>query len=128
VKQNGKKNNKLTLSRKSINALADELESRRQQDGKPSKTGNESGSNGERPKDNSERPKKKMFFWGALSGVAAAAALPMLGKQARPAVRVLVKGGIKAGRYVQQVASSVKEEVEDIAAEAKSDLDTETTS
>ncbi|MCU1262631.1 MAG: hypothetical protein JWO80_5516 [Bryobacterales bacterium] len=121
MKQNGKKNNKTTLSRKSINALADELESRRQQNGKPSKTGNESTNN-------SERPRKKLFFWGALSGVAAAAALPMLGKQARPAVRVLVKGGIKAGRYVQQVASSVKEEVEDIAAEAKSDLDTETTS
>lgn len=119
MKQNGKKNNKLTLSRKSINALADELESRRQQGGKPSTTGNES-------EGNSKRPKKNVFFWGALSGVAAAAALPMLGRQARPAVRVLVKGGIKAGRYVQQVASSVKEEVEDIAAEAKSDLDAET--
>jgi hypothetical protein len=113
--QNGKKN-KVTLSRKSISALADELESRRQQDVNPEQTAKATSSQGH---------SSKAFFWGALSGVAAAAALPLLSKQARPAVRGLVKGGMKAGRYVQQVAASVKEEVEDIAAEAKSDLDAE---
>jgi hypothetical protein len=118
---NGKKNKKVTLNRKSISALADELESRRRQDVKPAEAEKESTSK-------SDGHSKKLFFWGALSGAAAAAALPLLGKQARPAVRGLVKGGIKAGRYVQQVASSVKEEVEDIAAEAKSDLDPERTS
>jgi Protein of unknown function (DUF5132) len=114
--QNGKKNNKVTLSRKSISALADELESRRRQDVKP-------GAAEKQGTSKSEGNGKKIFFWGALSGVAAAAALPLLGMQARPAVRGLVKSGIKAGRYVQQVASSVKEEVEDIAAEVKADLD-----
>jgi hypothetical protein len=121
--QNGKKNNKVTLSRKSISALADELESRRRQDVNPGKAQKQSTSK-------SEGNGKKLFFWGALSGVAAAAAaaaLPLLSKQARPAVRSLVKSGISAGRYVQQVASGVKEEVEDIAAEVKSDLDHERT-
>ena len=116
--QNGQKNK---LSRKSIRALADELESRRSQGGKPAEAETKGTSK-------SKAPGKMLFFWGALSGVAAAAALPLLGQQARPAVRGLVKGGIKAGRYVQRVASSVKEEVEDITAEAKSDLDSERTS
>jgi hypothetical protein len=116
--QNGQKNK---LSRKSIRALADELESRRSQDVKP-------GEAETKGRSKSNAPSKMLFFWGALSGVAAAAALPLLGQQARPAVRGLVKGGIKAGRYVQRVASSVKEEVEDITAEAQSDLDLERTS
>jgi hypothetical protein len=118
--ENGKKNNKVTLSRKSISALADELESRRRQDVNPGKAQKQSTRR-------NEGHGKMLFFWGALSGMAALAALPLLSKQARPAIRSLVKGGISAGRYVQQVASSVKEEVEDIAAEVKSDLDVERT-
>jgi hypothetical protein len=105
--QSGNSKSKVTLSKKSISALADELDVRRQQANQPMKG------------------RGRLFFWGALSGVAVAAAVPMVGRQARPAVRGLVRGGIKVGRYVRQVASSVKEEVEDIAAEAKADLEPE---
>jgi Protein of unknown function (DUF5132) len=68
---------------------------------------------------------RKVFFLGAASGLAFALVAPLFGKQARPAVRGAIKGGMLAGRYVKRVASSVKEDVQDIAAEAKADLDTE---
>jgi hypothetical protein len=71
---------------------------------------------------------RKVFFLGAASGLAFALVAPLFGKQARPAVRGAIKGGMLAGRYVKRVASSVKEDIQDIAAEAKSDLDAEKTS
>jgi hypothetical protein len=71
---------------------------------------------------------RKVFFLGAASGLAFALVAPLFGKQARPAVRGAIKGGMVAGRYVKRVASSVKEDIQDIAAEAKSDLDAEKTS
>ena len=36
-----------------------------------------------------------------------------------------IKGGLLAGRYFQRVASSIKEDVQDLTEEAKSDLDLE---
>lgn len=68
--------------------------------------------------------RRSAYFWGAASGVAFALFAPML----RPAARTAVKSGIRVGRYARKVASNVKEEFEDIAAEAKADLDRETNS
>jgi hypothetical protein len=65
--------------------------------------------------------RKSAYFWGAASGVVLALAAPML----RPAMRKAVKGGIVVGRYAKHVASSVKEEFEDMTAEAQADLDKE---
>ena len=67
--------------------------------------------------------RKSAYFWGAASGVALALFAPLL----RPAARTAVKGGIRVGRYAKKVASNVKEEFEDIAAEAQADLDREDT-
>jgi uncharacterized protein DUF5132 len=65
--------------------------------------------------------RKSAYIWGAASGVAFALFAPMF----RPAARSAVKGGIRVGRYAKKVASNVKEEFEDIAAEAQSDLNRE---
>lgn len=62
---------------------------------------------------------KSAYLWGAASGVALAIFAPML----RPAARSAVKAGIKVGRHAKKVGSSLKEEFEDIAAEAQADLD-----
>jgi hypothetical protein len=43
----------------------------------------------------------------------------------RPAARTAVKGGIRVGRYAKKIASNVKEEFEDIAAEAQAEVDRE---
>jgi len=40
-------------------------------------------------------------------------------------MRSAVKGGILAGRYARQVGSNMKEEFEDIVAEAEAELDQE---
>jgi hypothetical protein len=122
----GSENGKSVLSRKSINAIADQVELRLKQDSaKPVSaematrpeiaTRSEKGGQGS----------KKLFFWGAASGLALAVTAPLLGKQARPAVRGAIKGGLRAGRYFQRVGSSIKEDVQDLTAEAKSDLDLE---
>jgi hypothetical protein len=113
-------NTKAVLSKKSINAIAEQVETRlRQASSKPTPADvtnhTETNSHGS----------KKLFFWGAASGLALAVTAPLLGKQARPAVRGAIKGGLLAGRYFQGVASSIKEDVQDLTAEAKTDLDLE---
>lgn len=116
----GAENAKTVLSKKSINAIANQVEQRLTQDtGKPASA----EITGRTEKDG--RGNKKLFFWGAASGLAFAVTAPLLGRQARPAVRGAIKGGLVAGRYFQRVASSVKEDVQDLTAEAKSDLDVE---
>lgn len=113
-------NAKTALNKKSIKAIADQVELRLKQDAtKPASTERvtvteKDGHGG-----------KKVFFWGAASGLALAVAAPLLGRQARPAVRGAIKGGLLAGRYFQRVGSSVKEDLQDLTAEAKSDLDVE---
>ena len=67
--------------------------------------------------------RKSAYLWGAASGVALALFAPLL----RPAARTAVKGGMRVGRYAKKVASNVKEEFEDIAAEAQADLEREGT-
>jgi hypothetical protein len=63
----------------------------------------------------------RAYVVGGASGVALALAAPLL----RPAMRSTVKGGILIGRYARQVGSSLKEQFEDIVAEAEADLDQE---
>jgi hypothetical protein len=65
--------------------------------------------------------RKSAYLLGAASGVAVALFAPLL----RPAAKSAVKGGIRVGRYAKKVASNVKEEFEDIAAEAQADVDRE---
>ena len=113
----GEENTKTSLDKKSIKAIADQVELRLKQDSvKPASA------------ENTERAghvSKKVFFWGAASGLALAVTAPLLGRQARPAVREAIKGGLLAGRYFQRVASSVKEDVQDLTEEARLDLDVE---
>ena len=81
----------------------------------------ESGNPQSKPKGRPGR--KSAYFWGAASGAAIALFAPML----RPAARSAVKEGIRIGRYAKKLASNVKEEFEDIAAEAQADLDRDKT-
>jgi hypothetical protein len=82
---------------------------------------NEAPSTGAKAKRGMMSSRKGAYVWGAASGVALALFAPMF----RPAARNAVKGGIKVGRYAKKVASNVKEEFQDIAAEARADLDRE---
>jgi hypothetical protein len=61
------------------------------------------------------------YLVGAASGLVLALAAPLL----RPVMRSAVKGGILVGRYARQVGSNMKEEFEDIVAEAEAELDQE---
>ena len=65
--------------------------------------------------------KRGAFFWGAASGIAVMVAAPLL----RPAARSAVKAGMRLGRQAKQVGVSLKEELEDITAEARADLERE---
>ena len=113
-------NPKAVLSKKSINAIAEQVETRLKQDSsKPAPA--ETTSHAEKI----TRGSKKLFFLGAASGLTLAMTAPLFGKQARPAVRGAIKGGLLAGRYFQRVATSIKEDVQDLTEEAKSDLDLE---
>jgi hypothetical protein len=58
-----------------------------------------------------------------LGGVVAA---PILKPILRPVAREAVKGGILLTNYVHQVITEVREEVEDLAAEASHELHTTT--
>ena len=81
----------------------------------------EAASSGAKAKRGIMSSPKSAYVWGAASGVALAIFAPMF----RPAARNAVKGGIKVGRYAKKVASHVKEEFQDIAAEAQADLERE---
>ena len=110
---------KATLSKKSIAAIADEMEARM------NKARPEVSASTESTYTQAAGKGRKLFFWGAASGVALAVAVPLLGKQARPTVRGAIKTGILAGRYARRFAVGVKEDVQDLTAEAKADLDSE---
>ncbi len=70
----------------------------------------------------STRTTKGVFLWGAASGIAVMLAAPLL----RPAARSAIKAGIKVGRQAKEAGMSWKEELEDITAEARAELDRET--
>jgi hypothetical protein len=72
--------------------------------------------------DGTNRPgRMSAYLMGGASGLVLALAAPFL----RPVMRSAVKGGILIGRYARQVGSSMKEEFEDIAAEAEAELEKE---
>jgi len=73
-------------------------------------------------RDGANRPgRMSAYLVGGASGLVLALAAPFL----RPVMRSAVKGGILVGRYARQVGSSVKEEFEDIVAEAEADIEKE---
>jgi hypothetical protein len=45
-------------------------------------------------------------------------------RRLRPYLRTAVKGGIMVGRKAQQLGESVRKDVKDLVAEARTDLDT----
>ena len=64
-----------------------------------------------------------MFVMGAASAAVLKAVAPALGNVARPLLREAIKGGILLGRQVQTVVQEAWQEVEDITAEAKAEMD-----
>ncbi|WP_129577328.1 MULTISPECIES: DUF5132 domain-containing protein [Sorangium] len=59
----------------------------------------------------------------ALSGLAAGALFaPLVGRGVRPLVRLIVKGGIVAQRELLVIVEGLREELQDIVAEAKAEL------
>lgn len=62
-----------------------------------------------------------VYVLGVASGLAVALFAPLL----RPAARSAMRGGILIGRHGKKVASSLREEFEDLAAEARADLERE---
>jgi hypothetical protein len=114
-------NAKAVLSKKSINAIADQVELRLKQQDAAKPAANAIVTETEKDGHGS----KKLFLLGAASGIGLAIAAPLLGRQARPAVRGAIKGGLLAGRYFQRVGSNVKEDLQDLTAEAKATLDAE---
>ena len=64
-----------------------------------------------------------MFVVGAASAAVLKAVAPALGNVARPLLREAIKGGILLGRQVQTVVQEAWQDVEDITAEAKADID-----
>lgn len=67
------------------------------------------------------RGRMNAYLVGGASGIVLALAAPLL----RPVMRSAAKGGILVGRYARQLGSNIKEEFEDIVAEAEADLDKE---
>ena len=58
----------------------------------------------------------------ALGFVAGVLFSPQVRRALRPAVKEVVKAGMVVGTHVQQLASEVKEDFEDIAAEASAEV------
>jgi hypothetical protein len=111
--------NKKTLDSESIQKIAAQVEQNMRKSGTEAENGGgkSSGKTG---------TGKSRFFWGALSGVAFAAVAPLFGKPLRPVVRGAIKGGIASGRYVRKLAEGMKEDLQDLSAEAKAELDNDT--
>jgi hypothetical protein len=65
------------------------------------------------------RGRKSAYVLGVASGVAVTLFAPLL----RPAARSTVKGFIHIGHHAKKIAANVKEEFEDISAEAQADMD-----
>jgi hypothetical protein len=59
----------------------------------------------------------------ALTSLAAGALVaPLVGRAVRPLVRLVVKGGIVAQRELAGIVEGLREELQDIVAEAKAEL------
>src|SRR5258708_27385936 len=103
----GKKTN--NLSEEQISQIAERIGAQRKQ----KRVSAKDGTNGP--------GRMSAYLMGGASGFVLALAAPFL----RPVMRSAVKGGILVVRYARQVGSSMKEEFEDIVAEAEADLDKE---
>src|ERR1700758_1600945 len=103
------------ISEKHLSQIAERIEAQHQQKQVPAPAG------ANQPGQTSASGRKSAYLVGAASGVVLALAAPLL----RPMMRSAVKGGILVGRYARQVGSGMKEEFEDIVAEAEADLDKE---
>jgi hypothetical protein len=67
--------------------------------------------------------KTAIFALGAVSVAAWNVAAPILGGVLRPVLKEAIKGGILLGRQVQTLAEEVWQDVEDLTAEARSELE-----
>jgi hypothetical protein len=101
------------LNEEQVSQIAERVEAQLQQKQAPIKTG------GNRVRQKSAYGRRSAYLMGAASGLVLALAAPFL----RPVMRSTVKGGILVGRHARQVGSGLKEEFEDIVAEAQADLD-----
>ena len=67
-----------------------------------------------------------MFFVGVATAGLIKEAAPAIGRALRPAVRETIRLSMVAGREISEMAESAREELEDIAAEARMDAESET--
>jgi hypothetical protein len=67
--------------------------------------------------------KTAIFALGAASAVVWNTAVPIIGNVLRPLLKEVIKGGIILGRGIQTVAEEAWQDVEDLTAEAKAELD-----
>lgn len=59
----------------------------------------------------------------ALYFIAGVVVAPLLKPFLRPVAKELVKGGLVVGHYVHRLAEEAREDIDDLAAEAKTELD-----
>ncbi len=71
-------------------------------------------------------PRNKALLSGVAWGAVLTLAAPTIGRALRPAIRQVIKGGVASWREVQRASSEVREEFEDISAEAREGLDRRT--
>jgi hypothetical protein len=64
-----------------------------------------------------------LFTLGAMSAATWGAVGPVLGKVLRPALKEVIKGGIILQKQVQTIAQEAWQDVEDLTAEAKAEVE-----
>jgi Protein of unknown function (DUF5132) len=69
------------------------------------------------------KSKPMLFALGAVSAASWNAISPVLGRVLRPALKEAIKTGIILQRQVQTIAQEAWQDVEDLTAEAKADID-----
>jgi Protein of unknown function (DUF5132) len=72
------------------------------------------------------KSKSMLFTLGAVSAASWNAISPVLGRVLRPALKEAIKGGIILQRQVQAIAQEAWQDVEDLTAEAKAEVDAKT--
>jgi hypothetical protein len=66
-----------------------------------------------------------VFALGVVSTPLVKAAAPLIGRALRPAIRTVVKEGILLQRQVQAVVQEVREGVDQVSTEARTELDSQ---
>jgi hypothetical protein len=72
------------------------------------------------------KSKPMLFALGAVSAASWNAISPVLGRVLRPALKEAIKSGIILQRQVQTIAQEAWQDVEDLTAEAKAEVDAKT--